>query len=34
VRVLNGLADHRTEREIAERNGIDYTTVRSHVTAS
>lgn len=31
VRLLNGLADRWTEREIAERNGVEYSTIRSGV---
>lgn len=31
VRILSALADLRSEREIADENGISYRTVRGHV---
>ena len=32
VGVLRGLADSRSERQIADESGVAYSTVRSHVT--
>ena len=34
VGVLRGLADNRSERQIADESGVAYSTIRSHVTAS
>ena len=32
VAVLRGLADNRSERQIADESGVAYSTIRSHVT--